>query len=270
MRVCFHMEAYMRAVLPLVLGFCLVLGACAEAPAHLTEAAGAMVPVGVPDAAPASFVATCARTPLLCGVSAGSDRLASEPPADKAAPAAQGADPADGVRDGAATSAAMPQPTDPGFDDRSALRLLQSVNSEVNGAMTSEKHLLVNAADDWAPAEPTATGFVGDCKSFAAEKRRRLLAAGFPADRLFYAVVFRDDLGLHALLMAHLEGGDYALDSRGPWVVRWYEAPYTYVQRQVAGDPMHWANLVMSRPAAAPILLADNRATAPIPGAGSR
>ena len=264
----------MRAALPLVLGFCLVLGACAETPVRLTEAAGAMVPVGVPDAAPASFVATCARAPSLCDASAsaaaGVDRLASGPPtpAETAAASAQGAGLADGARDGAAAPA--PQPTDPGFDDRAALRLLQTVNNEVNGSMLPDTRLLVNVADDWSPATPTVRGFVGDCKSFAAEKRRRLLAAGFPADRLFYAVVFREDLGLHALLMAHLDGGDYALDSRGPWVMRWYEAPYTYVQRQIAGDPMHWANLVMSRPAAAPILLAESRTAAATPGAGSR
>ncbi len=145
------------------------------------------------------------------------------------------------------------------FDDAKARRLLQRVNNEVNGLMARDLHLLVNLADDWTPARRTADGLVGDCKSFAAEKRHRLLAAGFPPGRLFYAVVFRPDIGLHALLMAHLDEGDFALDNRQPWVVPWRDAPYVYVLRQDAKNPLRWRNLVVSR-----ALPSVERDTAPI------
>ena len=271
----------MRPLALLTLALLGLLGACAEAPASLQANAGPVMPVGVPDRAPSSFTATCTHSPSLCGapdtaqvataddsVNAaarlatlamattyrvrGSDGLHIAVLIDMKAPAAAGA--ASGA-----------------FDDGAALRLLQTVNNAVNGVMARDTSLLINTADDWAPAARTANGLVGDCKSFAAEKRRRLIAAGFPADRLFYAVVFREDIGLHALLMAHLDGGDYALDSRQPWVTPWYEAAYTYVQRQALGDPMHWTNLVAAPTAVvAPILLAQNRIPAAAGGAGSR
>jgi predicted transglutaminase-like cysteine proteinase len=247
----------MRRSSMLVVALCATLGACAESRTSFVANTGPNVPVGVPDAAPSSFIDTCNRSPDLCGLP-GAVALVATPAADMNVDATAGAD---------SRPAAL---AEAGFSDDKALKALQAVNSEVNGVMARGRGLLVNAADQWAPATQTPNGLVGDCKSFAAEKRRRLIAAGFPADRLFYAVVFRADLGLHALLMAHLDRGDYALDSRQPWVTPWYEAPYVYVQRQTPGAPLRWTNLVAPQAAVAPILLAQNPVAAAISGAGSR
>ena len=126
------------------------------------------------------------------------------------------------------------------LSDPQALRLLQHVNSAVNARMAGLATEQINARDEWLPARATPSGLAGDCKSFAAEKRRMLIAEGFPADQLSYAVVFRGDLGLHALLMARLNGGDYVLDSRQPWVTPWSEAGYTFVLYQEPGSPGEW------------------------------
>lgn len=254
----------------LIAALCLSLGACAESLPSLQGGAAqgiatATVPVGVPDAAPASFLDTCARSPENCGATAAGARLQTAA-LDMNADAIRGADSHATAAVGAPEGAARPAD----IDDDQALKLLQAVNSEVNGQMARNRSLLVNPEDDWAPAKRTSVGLVGDCKSFAAEKRQRLLADGFPADRLFYAVVFREGLGLHALLMVRLNRGDYALDSRQPWVTPWYQAPYVYVQRQTPGDPMRWTNLVAPQAAVAPILLANDPKAAAVSGAGLR
>ncbi len=246
-----------------------LLGACAEAPASLLATAGPIVPAGTPDRAPASFTGTCARSPALCDLpDPGPVALAETPATLQKVGDTDSLTVAISIN--LTANAAAAAGAGEAFDPAKAMRLLQAVNSAVNGRMARDMTLLVNPADDWTPAIGTSNGLVGDCKNFAAEKRRRLIAAGFPADRLFYAVVFREDIGLHALLMAHLDGGDYALDSRQPWVTPWYEAGYTYVQRQVLGDQMQWTNLVAPPAAAAPILLAQGGPAATAMGAGSR
>jgi len=262
----------------MTLALCSLLAACAETRAPYGSATATAMPLGLPDAAPASFTETCARAPELCGAPAVQPVVALAP---SDAVAAMSTGPSVEIMSVATESASPVTPgaaegTSAAFDDAKALHLLQTVNSAVNGRMASDMRLLVNPEDDWRPARPTPNGLVGDCKSFAAEKRTRLIAAGFPADRLFYVVVFRQDIGLHALLMAHLGKGDYALDSRQPWVVPWQEAPYLYVLRQDVGNPMRWSNLVASRTTlstqggVAPVLLARTETTAANVGAGSR
>ncbi len=222
---------------------CAILAACADRPAAWSVGSSQMPAEGVPDRAPASFSATCSRNPLLCA------SLMRQVDGDGAP---------------ASTPSAVPS-----FDDAKALRLVEKVNADVNGAM-ARPGLLINAADDWAPALETPGGLAGDCKSFAAEKRRRLIAAGFPRDRLFYAVVFRKDIGLHALLMVRLDAGDYAMDSRGPLVLPWRRVDYLYVLRQAPGDPYRWINLVAPPQSVATGLMAVNEANAPKPDSPAR
>ncbi len=220
--------------------------------------AGPTMPAGTPDLAPPSFTETCVHSPSVCDRAAASRAAGGEAVGEQTVgeqtveklPGAVSIEQAANAPGGGASRA--------DFDNAKALRLLQRINILVNGGMARDLSLLVNPADDWAPATPTRNGLVGDCKSFAAEKRRRLILAGFPAERLFYAVVFRRDIGLHALLMAHLDSGDFALDSRDPWVTPWFDTTYTYVQRQALADPMRWTNLIGGS-TAAPMLFAQTR-----------
>jgi len=140
------------------------------------------------------------------------------------------------------------------LSDRAALKLLQHVNSAVNSRIPIDRRLQINTRDEWLPPRVTADGPVGDCKSFAAEKRHRLIAAGFPADRLSYAVVFQRALGLHALLVARLDRGDYILDSRQPWVTPWQDAGYTFVAFQQPGRPTEWRSVERTHERLTPIV----------------
>jgi len=152
------------------------------------------------------------------------------------------------------------------FDERMAL--LNTVNRRVNTLVrqTDDRETLGDP-DQWAPAVKTGFGLAGDCKNIAVEKRQRLLGLGFPAQDLFYAVVYRRDIGLHAVLVAHTERGDYVLDSRSPWITGWAQSPYVFVKRQSATNPDRWVRVLapetlqMAQNGSTPFLLAQNDTT---------
>lgn len=86
----------------------------------------------------------------------------------------------------------------------------------------------------------TGRGAQGDCEDLAIEKRLNLIERGFPADRMFFAVVYRGDIGLHTVLIARLNDGDYVLDSLTPHVVPWSRAPYSWISVQSPERPGQW------------------------------
>ena len=81
-------------------------------------------------------------------------------------------------------------------------------------------------------------------------------AAGVAPGALFYAIAYRSDIGLHAVLVAHTARGDLVLDSRSPRIIPWREAPYTWVQRQSQSEAFVWAMVIRSNVPSAPIILA--------------
>jgi predicted transglutaminase-like cysteine proteinase len=118
------------------------------------------------------------------------------------------------------------------------LRLAERVNRSVNDAMTFRD----DPTDRWErpQAGRKSAWLQGDCEDYAIEKRARLISAGFPPDRLFYAVGYRRSVGLHAVLVARIDGRDLVLDNRTPWVRPYSEAPYTWVAHQSALTPEKW------------------------------
>jgi predicted transglutaminase-like cysteine proteinase len=120
-----------------------------------------------------------------------------------------------------------------------ALKVLRRVNSDVNRHTVQAGDLETSGVDErWQ--RPNG---VGDCEDLAIEKRARLIAGGFPPDRLFLAVAFRRGFGLHTLLIARLPDGDRVLDSLSPHVLRWNQVGYRWLRQQSAMDPMVWRRI---------------------------
>ena len=109
----------------------------------------------------------------------------------------------------------------------------RAVNHDVRGV---ERVSALGGTEGWVRPSMTRSGLVGDCKNFAVEKHARLLEAGIPESRLRYAVVYRRDIGLHAVLVVRVADRDYVLDNRSPWVVPWNDAPYTWVKINEPGS----------------------------------
>ncbi|CAH0356474.1 hypothetical protein SPH9361_04116 [Sphingobium sp. CECT 9361] len=72
------------------------------------------------------------------------------------------------------------------------------------------------------------------------EKRARLVASGFDPKSLFLAVTYRPRNGLHVVLVARLEDGDYILDNLYPQVVHWYRTDYVWLRQQSTDNPKSW------------------------------
>lgn len=140
-----------------------------------------------------------------------------------------------------------------GADTAASMRLLNIVNRKVNREVNQvSDRMSVGVDERWNRPIETRSGLKGDCEDIAIEKRERLVAAGFPEHDLFFAVVYRRDIGLHAVLVARTAAGDMVLDSRSPWIVEWAKAPYVWVKRQDPGSPMTWAMVMPSAPKATP------------------
>jgi predicted transglutaminase-like cysteine proteinase len=120
------------------------------------------------------------------------------------------------------------------------MKLLNAVNRYVNGHVRQMTDWQAFGVEELWRRSGTGAGAVGDCEDLAIEKRYELIAAGVPANRLRFAVVFRSDVGLHTVLVVHLETGDMVLDNRTPWVDSWQRAPYQWIAIQSAADPMRW------------------------------
>lgn len=125
--------------------------------------------------------------------------------------------------------------------DRIAL-INRTVNRDVRGV---ERVAAMGGVEGWVRPVKTRAGVIGDCKNFAVEKRARLIEAGFPASDLRYAVVYRHDIGLHAVLVARVAERDYVLDNRTPWVLPWQDAPYTWVK--ISEPEGGWRQIVVSQ-----------------------
>ena len=119
-------------------------------------------------------------------------------------------------------------------------KLLGRVNARVNARVYQQSDLATYGVPElWRPSG-VASGAVGDCEDLALEKRVELLASHFPPERLFLAVVWRRDVGLHTVLVARLDGGDVVLDSRVDFIERWDRAGYSWVSLEMPGQPREW------------------------------
>lgn len=80
----------------------------------------------------------------------------------------------------------------------------------------------------------------GDCEDFVLEKRRELLAQGWPESALLITVV-RDEAGDgHAVLTVRTDQGDVVLDNKTDRIALWSDTPYTYLKRQSPDHVNAW------------------------------
>ena len=139
-------------------------------------------------------------------------------------------------------------PTDPsaGLSDAEPLaekRLIRRINARVNGAVRQLPDTVTAGIDEYWQRPTPGPELRGDCEDIAIEKRAQLLEAGFPADRLFFAVAYRRHFGLHTVLIARLADGDYVLDSLSPAVRLWARVQYSWLRQQSPTDPMRWSRI---------------------------
>lgn len=117
---------------------------------------------------------------------------------------------------------------------------LAVVNSSVNRdvqAMTDPDHWHV--AENWAyPIDGK-----GDCEDFVLEKRRRLIAAGWPRQALLITVVRDTNGDGHAVLIVKTDRGDFSLDNLERQIKLWSETGYSYVKQQSPENPNRWMGL---------------------------
>jgi predicted transglutaminase-like cysteine proteinase len=112
----------------------------------------------------------------------------------------------------------------PGFnrgviaDTGENLAALNAVNLEVNGRIAP-----ANDIDQYGQEElwTYPDSGKGDCEDYALEKRRQLLAKGFPASALLLAVVNDANNTGHAVLVARTEKHDYVLNNLTDKIVTW-------------------------------------------------
>lgn len=123
--------------------------------------------------------------------------------------------------------------------DLPTLQDLQGVNSRINRAIRRSSDVeTFGAPDVWnAPVGPRARG---DCEDYVLAKRRALIEAGVDPDLMSIALVRTRRGEAHAVLLVRTDDGEQVLDNLSPWVIRWDQAPYEWLERQTPGDPLTW------------------------------
>lgn len=184
--------------------------ACVATPGRVGPAAMAYLPDGGASEAPNGFVQLCARDGAAC----------AEPVATRI--------------------------TTPVGEDRVAL--INRINRQVNGKTRQRSDQQLYARGDYWQASGASKTASGDCEDLALEKQARLLAAGVPRDDVRLGIVYRRDVGLHAVVIARTHAGDMVLDSRTPYVNRWDDIPYSWVSQQSASGSMRWNQVGVQSP----------------------
>ena len=215
-----------------------LLALLSPATALAQSALPAFLPTGPEIRAPFGYREMCATDPALCQsfspqTPAAAPALASTPDLPGQATAAlRTAPPAD--------RQAAPLTNHTTKDERALSSLAHSINLRVNRRVIQQSdQSLYGRAELWRPAG-SQPGARGDCEDIALQKRLELLAAGFPPDRLFMAVVSTPAIGLHAILLARMSDGDLVLDSRHNLILPWQDTGYTWVSAQSPQDPARW------------------------------
>ncbi|WP_242182989.1 transglutaminase-like cysteine peptidase [Sphingomonas sp. CARO-RG-8B-R24-01] len=124
--------------------------------------------------------------------------------------------------------------------DQARMSLLQRIGARVNAHVRQQSDWATYGIGElWRPSG-SGRSAVGDCEDIAIEKRLELVAAGFPPERLFFAIVFQSRVGLHTVLVARLDEGDMVLDSLSAFIEPWSKTRYQWLIAEYPGDPTRW------------------------------
>jgi predicted transglutaminase-like cysteine proteinase len=83
----------------------------------------------------------------------------------------------------------------------------------------------------------------GDCKIYALQKRRLLMAAGIPRQALLMTIARLSDGEGHTILTVKTDHGDFILDNMVSDIRSWDETGYQFVKRQSQQDPNVWVSI---------------------------
>jgi len=80
----------------------------------------------------------------------------------------------------------------------------------------------------------------GDCKIYALQKRRLLIAQGFPRQALLMTIVREANGEGHTILTVKTDRGDYILDNLVGDIRPWDQTGYQFIKRQSQENPNVW------------------------------
>ncbi len=230
-----------------------------DASAGRTSPSGQPMPLGPPVDAPWGYVSLCNRSPVDC---VNEDTPQARARAVLAARAlararweramqqrgmrpAVGAANANAVGANAGAAAEQTSIAEPWrIPRKAAWGTLQRINDHVNRTIRPADDRRVYGVSDWWIA-PLSSGQapLGDCKDYALEKRRELIAAGIMARALSMALVRTAWGEAHVVLVVATLEGDYVLDNLTSEIRHWSHAPYSWQARQSPSDPMVWLSV---------------------------
>lgn len=117
---------------------------------------------------------------------------------------------------------------------------LEMVQAKVNAAI-EPRDIPGNA---WSyPVDGT-----GECNQYALEKRRELIALGWPREALLLTAALTEGGEGHLVLVARTSAGDLVLDNRLAPVVDWRYLPYHWLTQQMPQSLAEWVS-IDARPA---------------------
>jgi predicted transglutaminase-like cysteine proteinase len=119
---------------------------------------------------------------------------------------------------------------------------LQTINRRINRTIRRASDTDAFGREDvWVlPTGPRPTG---DCEDYVLAKRRALIEAGITPAALSIAIVRTRRGETHAVLLVATAEGEQVLDNLSPWVLRWDQAPYEWIQRQAPGRALSWVTV---------------------------
>jgi len=121
---------------------------------------------------------------------------------------------------------------------------LGRVNATLNARIAPEQDLtLYGTSDYWTLARD-----LGDCEDYMIAKKQALMARGWAADQLLYAVVEGTVTPYHAVLIVRTDRGEFVLDNMTDRVVPWDASGYRFVVRQSAARPHRWVEVLDPAP----------------------
>ena len=125
----------------------------------------------------------------------------------------------------------------PALLDKSQMRLVNTLNRDVNREVLKANDFdLYGLLEFWSLPRVIDGKMYGDCEDYALEKRRRLIAAGVPAEAMSMAVAVTARGESHAVLVVSFQSGDWVLDNLTPWATPWNDLNYRWVERQIPGS----------------------------------
>jgi len=118
------------------------------------------------------------------------------------------------------------------------------VDVTINQAITPATDLQAFGVDNyWTLPLIDGPKAEGNCKHYALEKRRQLVADGVPADALSLAIVTTPSNEVHAVLLISTDHGDLVMDNLTDAIRPWRQTDYHWLVRQTPAAPMHWVDV---------------------------